>query len=183
MTEESITFRHMGSNAIEDVIDSVVAKLYIATHADVIDNPFYSVDRFTERVRGYIKSPTFEMVAGSFNDDPIGLAFGYVLPREARWWRGLTTPVDPKFIAEDGARTFGLCELMIHPDWQGRGLAHALHDELLGNRPEQRASLLVREDNRTAQQAYLKWGWRLIGKLQPYPDSPHYDVLVLEPLP
>ena len=69
---------------------------------------------------------------------------------------------------------------MVHPDWQSRGIGHALHDELLGHRPEARATVLVREDNTPAQRAYAKWAWRKLGKLQPYPDSPHYDALVLD---
>ena len=58
--------------------------------------------------------------------------------------------------------------------------AQALHDELLGHRPEARATLLVAEDNAPAQRAYATWGWRKLGKLQPFPDSPHYDALVLD---
>lgn len=30
-----------------------------------------------------------------------------------------------------------------------------------------------------AQQAYARWGWRKVAKLQPYPDSPHFDAMVL----
>jgi ribosomal protein S18 acetylase RimI-like enzyme len=68
---------------------------------------------------------------------------------------------------------------MVVPAWQRRGVAHALHDELLGRRPEERATLLVREDNTSAQQAYARWGWQKAGKLRPYPDAPHYDALIL----
>ena len=71
---------------------------------------------------------------------------------------------------------------MVVPNRQGQGVAHALHDDLLGGRAEERATLLVREDNTSAQNAYTRWGWRKVGKLQPYPDSPHFDALVL-PLP
>jgi ribosomal protein S18 acetylase RimI-like enzyme len=108
------------------------------------------------------------------------LAFGYTLPESARWWHGLTTPVDPALIAETGERTFALCELMVHPDWQRHRIAQALHNELLSHRAEERATLLVREDNIAAQTAYARWGWAKIGKLKPYPDSPHYDALVFQ---
>ncbi|WP_084210768.1 GNAT family N-acetyltransferase [Pseudonocardia acaciae] len=133
-----------------------------------------------ERVRAYAKSPRFECVLARIDDEPVGLALGYALPENARWWAGLTTPVDPELIREDGTRTFGLTELMTHPDWQGHGIAHRLHDELLYKRPEQRASLTVRSDNRTARQAYDKWGWWQMGKIKPFPDSPHYDALILD---
>jgi ribosomal protein S18 acetylase RimI-like enzyme len=98
------------------------------------------------------------MVVAEVEGFPRGLALGYTLPD----------------------RTFGLCELIVHPDWQRRGIGHALHDELLGHRPEARATLLVSEDNSAARRAYAKWGWRKIGKLQPFPDSPNYDALVLD---
>lgn len=178
----SPTFQHFGAGpATEGIVDTVIAKLYVDTHSDVIDNPFYSAERFTERIRGYMRSPKFECVVASVENVPVGLALGYGLSeRGARWWEGLTTPVEPGFTDEDGTRTFALCELMVHPDWQGQGIAHAVHDELLHNRPEQRAALLVRENNESAQRAYARWGWKRIGKLRPYPDSPHYDALVLD---
>jgi ribosomal protein S18 acetylase RimI-like enzyme len=68
---------------------------------------------------------------------------------------------------------------MVVPAWQGRGVAHGLHDELLAHRPEERATLLVRDNNTSAQQAYARWGWQKAGKLRPYPDAPHYDALIL----
>ena len=35
-------------------------------------------------------------------------------------------PAEPGFTDETGTRTFALCELMITPAWQARGVAHAL---------------------------------------------------------
>jgi len=161
-------------------METTILPLHEASYPDLLGNPFFSAERVAERVRGYMKAPGFEMVIAEVEGAPRGLALGYTLPGGARWWRGLTTPVDPDMIAETGHRTFALCELMVHPDWQRRGIAHGLHDELLGHRPEERATLLVREDNAAAQRAYAKWGWRKVGKLQPFPDSPHYDALILD---
>ena len=172
-------FTHHDAASAADVIDTVVVPVYEASHADVISDPFYSAARFAERVRGYMKAPGFELVTAEIGGGPIGLALGYTLPAGARWWSGLTTPAEPGMTDETGTRTFALCELMVVPAWQGRGVAHALHDELLGHRPEERATLLVREDNTSAQQAYAKWGWQKAGKLQPYADAPHYDALIL----
>jgi GNAT superfamily N-acetyltransferase len=160
-------------------MERVVLPLYEASHPDLIHDPFHSLDRFAERVRRYMQAPGFELVVAEADGVPCGVALGYTLPERARWWDGLTTPVDPGLIAETGRRTFALCELMVHPDWQSRGIGRATHDELLTRRPEERATLLVDEDNAPAQHAYAKWGWRKIGKLQPFPDSPHYDALVL----
>lgn len=140
-------------------------------------------ERFAERFPGYAKAPGFEIVIAYLGGEPVGQAFGYTLPPAARWWDGLTTPVPDGFTEETGSRTFALNELMVVPDWQGKGVAHALHDALLGGRAEERATLLVREDNTSAQRAYARWGWRKIGKSQPFPDSPHFDAMILDLTP
>lgn len=180
MTEAPpVTFTHHDARSAERIIETAVLPLYEASHPDRIHDPFYSLERFAERVRRYMQAPGFELVVAEVDGVTCGLALGYTLPEQARWWRGLTTPVDPELIAETGDRTFALCELMVHPDWQSRGIGRGVHDELLAHRPEERAALLVAEDNTPAQRAYAKWGWRKIGKLKPFPDSPHYDALVL----
>jgi ribosomal protein S18 acetylase RimI-like enzyme len=174
-----VAVTHHDGPAAEGVLEAVVVPIYAASHADVIGDPFYSAERFAERVRGYAQAPGFEMVVGEIGGRPVGLALGYALPARARWWEGLTTPVDPETIAETGHRTFALCELMVHPDWPRHGVARLLHDELLRHRPEERATLLVREENTAAQRACAGWGWRRPGKLRPYPDAPHDDALIL----
>ena len=178
----TVRFTHHEAETTDAILENVIGPVYAASHADVITDPFYSTDRFVDRVRGYIKAPGFALVAAYSEDTAIGLAFGYALPTNARWWQGLTTPVPEGFTDETGDRTFALNELMVTPEWQGRGVAHALHDELLGSRNEERATLLARENNAAAQTAYARWGWQKVGKLRPYPDSPHFDALVL-PLP
>lgn len=181
MTSELTFTRHNPADA-EKILDTVIVPVYVASHQDVIDQPFYTAERFAERFPGYAKAPGFEIVIVYAGGEPVGQAFGYALPTDARWWNGLTTPVPDGFTTETGSRTFAFNELMVAPQWQGRGVAHALHDELLGGRHEERATLLVREDNVSAQRAYARWGWQKIGKLQPFPDSPHFDAMIL-PLP
>jgi ribosomal protein S18 acetylase RimI-like enzyme len=174
-----VTLVHHDGRSAERILEAVIVPIYEASHADVIADPFYSAARFAERVRGYTTAPGFEMVVAEIGGEPVGQAFGYALPAGARWWRGLTTPVEPEVTAETGRRTFALCELMVDPDWQRHGIARSLHDELLRHRPEERATLLVREENTAAQHAYAAWGWRRLGRLRPYADAPHYDALIL----
>jgi GNAT superfamily N-acetyltransferase len=184
MTPPDLAFDRHDSASAAEILDSVIVPLYEASHADVIDNPFYSAERFAERVRGYLRAPGFEIVIARVGGGPVGQAFGYALPATSKWWDGLTTEVPEGFATETGARTFAFNELMVVPDWQGKGVAHALHDHLLAGRPEERATLLVREDNSSARNAYLRWGWEKIGKLRPYPDAPHFDSMVIAlPLP
>ena len=120
----------------------------------------------------------FEIVIAYVGGEPVGQAFGYTLPSTSKWWDGLTSPVPDGFTTETGTRTFAFNELMVVPAWQGKGVAHALHDELLAGRSEERATLLVREDNASAQLAYRRWGWEKAGKLRPYPDAPHFDSMI-----
>jgi GNAT superfamily N-acetyltransferase len=184
MTAFDVTFDRHDPASAEKILGSVIVPLYEASHADVIANPFYSAERFAERVRGYCKAPGFEIVIARIDGLPVGQAFGYALPTTSKWWSGLTTPVPEGFATESGTRTFAFNELMVVQDWQGKGVAHALHDELLNGRREERATLLVREDNTSAQNAYRRWGWTKVGKLRPFPDAPHFDSMVIDlPLP
>lgn len=178
----SVVLRHHDAATTEQRLDAVIGPVYEASHLEVVADPFYSVERFLDRVRGYLKTPGFGLVAAYGDDTPVGLAFGYPLPVGSRWWEGATTPLPGDFVRETGHRTFALNELMVVPGWQRRGVARSLHDELLGSRREERATLLVRGDNASAQTAYARWGWRKVGTLRPYPDAPNFDALLL-PLP
>jgi len=176
---QPLDFKRYNSESASEILTSVVGPLYVATHSDVAGDAFYGADRFVKRLQNHVKAPGFELVVASIDTRNIGQAYGYTLQQDARWWKFLTTPVDEALIKEDGTRTFALCELMIHPDFQRHGIARKLHDNTLSTRPESRATLLVRENNKAAQDAYAKWGWQKIGKLQPFPDSPNFDALIL----
>jgi ribosomal protein S18 acetylase RimI-like enzyme len=123
------------------------------------------------------------MVAGRVDGDLVGFAIGHPLPSGSQWWAQLRGPhrLDTDFLREDGHRTFALNELMVHPAWRGRGFGRDLHDALLVRRTEQRATLLVRQDNEPARSAYLRWGWEVIGKIRPSPDLPFFDALIRQP--
>jgi GNAT superfamily N-acetyltransferase len=177
-----IAYTHHDAASAAGIFDSVIIPVYEASHADVISDPFYSAGRFAERVRSYMRAPGFGLVAALAGDRPAGQAFGYTLQPGARWWSGLATAVPDGFTDETGHRTFALNELMVAPEWQRRGIARALHDELLRHRAEERATLLVRADNEPARTAYAHWGWTKAATLQPFPDSPLFDALIL-PLP
>jgi GNAT superfamily N-acetyltransferase len=161
------------------VMATVIVPLYEDVYADLLHNPFDSTERFTERVTGYMSRPGFAMTAAYAGNQPAGLALGFTLPPETHWWDGLTTPVPDGFTTETGSRTFALCEMMTAGPWRRQGIAHALHDLLMSGRHEERATLLVRQNNQAAQTAYASWGWQKIGLLQPFPDAPVYDALML----
>jgi hypothetical protein len=45
---------------------------------------------------------------------------------------------------------------------------------------EDRAQLLVRRERPRLREPYESWGYRHAGEQLPFPDSPLYDVMVLE---
>jgi GNAT superfamily N-acetyltransferase len=88
--------------------------------------------------------------------------------------------VNPALLVEDGSRTFALTEIMVRAAWRRRGYARGLHDALLANRSEERATLLVLPDNIPARTAYLSWNWYKLGDLRPFDDAPTYEAMVLD---
>jgi GNAT superfamily N-acetyltransferase len=154
--------------------------VYAEVYADKLSNPFFSPERYWERLEAYASRAGYSLVLGRLDGELIGYAMGFTLPAGSAWWRGLRTDVDPAVLVEDGQRTFALTYMMVRAAWRRRGYARALHDALLRDRPEQRAALLVLPDNVPARTAYDSWGWYQIGELQPFADAPVYDALVLD---
>jgi GNAT superfamily N-acetyltransferase len=146
-------------------------------------DPFGTPEAFMTRFASYARNPGIDLVAAVENGEPVGQAWGWPLTANNRWWEGLAAEPEPGFTNENGTRTFALSEIMVIREHTGQGIAHALHDELLRGRCEQRATLLVRPANTTAYTAYARWGWRKASQLRPHwPGSPLFDVLML-PLP
>lgn len=171
--------RYDGPAALERADE--VTRLYVATHEDLADNRFYSAEESLERFQGYVQRDRFELLIAVGDGAWVGQSWGFALGPNTGWWRGLTTEVPDEFTDErDGRRTFAFSELMVHPDHRGQGIARRLHDELLANRIEERATLLVRESNTRARGAYERWGWRKAAQLQPYPHAPVMDVMMLD---
>lgn len=108
-----------------------------------------------------------------------GLAFGVTLQPSTPWWNNLTTTLPAEITAERPGRTFALVELLVRRPWRRQHIARGLHDLLLEDRPEERATLTVLPAAAPAQAAYRKWGWRKVAqKRNPLPGSPLFDVLV-----
>lgn len=182
MNSDLVLYRHTSGQArdLADELGGLFAAAYAGTPQE--NDPFYSAERFAQRLHGYIKSPGFALVTARTgqNSDLIGYAFGYLLPPGARWWDGLLEAQSEDVITETGSRTFALNELHVRADHRGEGVASALHSELLSAAaPQERATVLVRPDN-PARQQYEHWGYRKLGQLKPYPDSPTYLALLLQ---
>jgi GNAT superfamily N-acetyltransferase len=180
----TLTFRRYSAEEAHRARD-VVQTIYKNAYWENIESgdPFSQPKAFMGRYDAYTSNPLFALVVALVDDEPAGQAWGWALGANSRWWEGLESEPDPGFTVEDGTRTFALSEIMVIRSHTGHGIAHALHDELLRGRQEQRATLLVRPANTRAYGTYLRWGWRAVAMLRPrWPDAPTFDVLIL-PLP
>lgn len=182
-----VTFRRYDAASARQ-IRAVVEAVYVGSYVDAIasGDPFDSVGAFMHRFDSYTSRSSFDLVVAYQGDDAVGQTWGWPLDERATttgWWDGLLEEPEAGFTWENGRRTFALSEIMVHRDWSGQGIAHALHNRLLLGRAEQRATLLVEPDNVNARRAYLHWGWRKVAQLRPRWDhAPLFDVLIL-PLP
>jgi ribosomal protein S18 acetylase RimI-like enzyme len=170
-----------GARVVRDTVEEIYRDSYSEQQQA---DPFSASGRWMGRFEVYTTEPGFDLVIACTSDGkPAGQAFGWQLGPATKWWDGLVAEPEPGFTREDGTRTFALSEIMVRRAYTGQGIAHALHDELLGGRSEERATLLVRPANTFAYRAYTRWGWQKVAQLRPgWPDSPLFDVLIL-PLP
>jgi GNAT superfamily N-acetyltransferase len=154
-----------------------LAAIYAAARADQAHNPFYSRERFLERLEMYLPGREFELVTATLGGVMVGFAFGNPRDRTAEIWEAVSKALPYIVVPEDPDPVYIFRELNVDPGYQGRGYGRVLHDALLRARPEKLADLLVRPDN-PARLAYLSWGWQRLGELQPFPDSPVFDEMV-----
>jgi ribosomal protein S18 acetylase RimI-like enzyme len=154
--------------------------VYQEVYAERLSNPFFYPDRFWQRLEGYASREGFRLVTARLDGELIGFTLGEPLSANTGWWRGFKGDIDPELLHETGTRTFGINELQVRPAWRRRGYAKALSNALLEGRPEERATLLVRAENVPAYTAYQSWGFRTIGQVQPFDDSPLYEAMMRE---
>jgi GNAT superfamily N-acetyltransferase len=152
-------------------------------HSGVYASPPYGRNDdavlFAGRFRVQSRQPGFALVEARHGGYLVGYAAGMPLRPSTSWWRDLTTPVPDDVTAEHPGRTFALIELLVRAAWRRQGIGRALHDILLRNRPEERATLIVLPTATPALQAFQNWGWRKVARTRDTgPGSPVSDVLV-----
>lgn len=179
MEEDLLKIELRDAHAVPDLHDQLLS-VYTEIYSHLLSDPFCTEDQYWKRLRSYATRKGFSVATGHLDNNIIGYSFGFTLPNGARWWKGLQGEVEQDMVKEDGHRTFALCELAVRQSWRRRGYARALHDALLQDRHEQRATLLVRQENVPARTAYTSWGWYEIGKLQPFPEAPTFNAMMLD---
>lgn len=175
-----VTFHRHTREEARHLVEEVKS-VYLESYREAIasGHSFDSPRQFMARYDAYSSQTQFDLIMAYQADQPIAQAWGWPLSKESAWWNGLRAAPEPDFTQEDGQRTFALSEIMVVAGWTGKGIAHALHDTLLAERREERATLLVEPGNLRARRAYQRWGWRKVAQLLPnWADAPLFDVFL-----
>lgn len=136
---------------------------------------------FADRFEVQCRQEGFTLIEARDDTQLAGFTFGVTLQPTTPWWHNLTTTLPAEITTERPGRTLALVELLVRPPWRRHHIARGMHDLLLKDRPEERATLTVLPAAVPAQAAYRKWGWhRVAQKRNPLPGSPLFDVLIKE---
>lgn len=184
---DGIDFQHYTAAQARELRDEV-ERIFRDSYVDTIESggEFESPESFMHRFDAYTdpaRAGGFELVIARLDGEFCGQAWGWPLNAHTAWWDGLRLDEGDRaaFTAENGSRTFAFSEIMVRAQFTGKGIARALHDELLAFRPERRATLLVRPDTHRAYDKYRRWGWYRVGTLRPsWLGAPQFDVLIRE---
>ncbi|MER6343244.1 GNAT family N-acetyltransferase [Streptomyces sp. NPDC001595] len=146
--------------------------------------PFYSAERFDERLSGHSSVAGWEAVIAYDGNEAAGFAYATPLGPSTRWWTAMTTALPDGYTTETGKRTLAINEIVVRRPWRGTGLAQRIHEELLAGRGEERVTLLVnpKAGDGKVQALYERWGYEKIGEQQPFADSPVFASMIREPL-
>src|SRR5438309_2231742 len=128
---DDISVTHYDAEAAAEQRDDLIA-LYESVWLSgwKNDDPFFSRQRFVDRLDKHLAAPGFELVTARLDGRLIGYIYGFSRTNEDK---------------------FVICELMVAAEYRKQGLARRLHDELLGGRSEGAAELLVEKENSPAQ--------------------------------
>jgi GNAT superfamily N-acetyltransferase len=119
---------------------------------------------FGRRFAVHRRQPGFVLAAARHGEFLVGYAYGAPLRQATSWWRDLTIPLPEDVTKEYPGRTFALMELAVRPAWRRQGIGSDLHDLLLADRREERATTVVPPDSTAARQAFQNWGWTRIAR-------------------
>ncbi|MFD9716808.1 GNAT family N-acetyltransferase [Streptomyces sp. NPDC059076] len=160
---------------------------FLSTYEEVYAEPPYNegpsdIRHFIEGYHVQAQRPGMRLILAREGAEVIAFTYGFLLTAETRWWSTVRPLPPADFTLEDGDRTFAVLELAVRKPWRRRGVAAALHTALLEGLRVDRVTLSVRPEPEAApaQSAYASWGYRGVGRSQPWQDAPIYEVMVLD---
>jgi GNAT superfamily N-acetyltransferase len=162
------------ADQLEAVKDLYVEAFFPAPH----NQGPVQLERMAESWPGRLSAPGFRLVVAEHKDKPIGCIYGHQLAASTKWWHGALDPISEEVTREFEGRTLGVIDMMVRAEWRRHGVAQALHSHFLVDRAEERATLLVDPINTPARGAYVKWGYHVVGRIQPFPDMPKFEAMV-----
>ncbi|WOI59630.1 GNAT family N-acetyltransferase [Streptomyces fradiae] len=163
---------------ISDIRPTLVSLYGEVYEREIAEDPFFSVERFEQRLQGHSSRPGWEAVVAYDGGEAAGYAYAAALPERTGWWAHMLTPLPEEATEETGERTLALFELMVRVPWRKTGLAQRIHEELLAHRREERVTLLVDPEHPKVAALYESWGYCHIGDQQPFPDAPVYSTML-----
>ncbi|MFM9596075.1 GNAT family N-acetyltransferase [Streptomyces scabiei] len=172
--------RHDAKSAMGITSELVDVYAHVYDVPPYIGDPFFSADSFRERLEAAFDTPGFETVTAWQDGRIIGYVHGATLPADKPWWTSLGNrrPNDLVVLADAGG-IFWLRELMVLPEFQNKGLGRQIHDTVIAGRAETATALTCIVDNQPAHDAYLRWGYTIMGQIKHAPESPVYDAMYL----
>ena len=162
MAFDGVTLAHHGGAAAAELLDEL-CDVYADAYG--VEPTTEKTSAFRGRVGKQFERPGFALVTAQAEGRFIGFALGHTLPEgDTYWWKGLEPAPPAEFTTENGSRTFVLSEIEVRRAWQAKGVGRAVHDALLGERQEERATLATGPDA-ASQPVYDRWGWQKVGRV------------------
>lgn len=166
-----IDLRHYQHGSLPNDFKQMLIDVHADAYADAMDDEFNQ--RFPWFVDHWSGMEGFTCVVAFEGEEPTGFAYGAPLLAGREWWRST------EFQPNNGyTSTYAVFEVMVRPQWRKQGISEQLHWELLKDRVEDLAVLLVDTMHPKVQALYESWGYEKAGAQRPFADSPLYAVMV-----
>ena len=131
-------------------------------------------------LRVWCRQPGFALAEARHGGYLAGYACGMPLRPSTSWWREVTTPLPDHLTTERSGRTFALTEFVVRAAWRRQGIGSALHQRILADRPEERATLTVPQGASAAQGALRSLGWTRVARTRdPADPAGVLDILII----
>ena len=169
---DSLRFEHHDGVTTGRMVERL-ADVYIEARSDAVyaSNSIWTRESFLERTLTQVNSDGFAAITAKLGCDIVGFSFGFTMGK-MRTFHG-TAALPTQYLE---ARKFAVIELDVIPSWRRQGLARIMLNDLLIDREESFAILLVRP-NTWVSEMYARWGWSKVSESLPDSGLPPLDVL------